>query len=139
MKRHIRTYAQTVRAASTEANGRRIVDVFLALLMTHWFDEITLDRVAVDAEVTVQTIVRRFGGKDGLLNEAARIFGDQINAQRATTPGDVDRLVANLMTDYEKTGDAVIRLLALEPRHPALKTVLDFGRNEHKRWASDAF
>src|SRR5262249_2294307 len=47
--------------------------------------------------------------------------------------------VENLIGDYEKTGDAVIRLLALEPRHPALKTVLDFGRGEHQNWVSGVF
>jgi len=27
----------------------------------------------------------------------------------------------------------------LEPRHPALKEVLDFGRSEHRDWSSTAF
>ena len=66
-------------------------------------------------------------------------MGGQIEAQRAAPPGDIDRLVENLIGDYEKTGDAVIRLLALEPRHPALKRVLDFGRSEHQRWVAGVF
>ena len=56
-----RHYAQRARAQATEATARRIVDAFLARLMAQWFDEITLDRVAEDAGVTVQTVVRRFG------------------------------------------------------------------------------
>jgi hypothetical protein len=48
-------------------------------------------------------------------------------------------LVENLLGDYEKTGDAVVRLLALEPRHPTLKTVLDFGRRSHREWTCRAF
>jgi AcrR family transcriptional regulator len=134
-----RRYSQTVRAQSAEATGRRIADAFLARLMAHWYDEITLDRVAEDAGVTVQTVVRRFGGKEGLLASAVKTLADQINARRATPPGDTRRLVDNLIDDYEQTGDAVIRLLALEPRHPALKEVLDFGRGEHRRWVSTAF
>jgi AcrR family transcriptional regulator len=139
MKTATRSYHQSARAESTEATGRRIVEAFLARLMEQWFDEITLDRVAEDAGVTVQTLVRRFGGKEGLLTSAVEIMGAQIVAQRAAPPGDIDRLVENLIGDYEKTGDAVIRLLALEPRHPALKTVLDFGRGEHQRWVSAVF
>jgi AcrR family transcriptional regulator len=134
-----RRYVQRVRAQAAEATARRIVEAFLALLMEHWFDEITLDRVAENAGVTVQTVVRRFGGKDGLLADAVDTLATQINTRRAAPPGDVGRLVENLLADYEQTGDAVIRLLALEPRHPALKAALDFGRSEHRRWVSGVF
>jgi AcrR family transcriptional regulator len=134
-----RGYSQGARALAAEDTGRRIADAFLARLMRQWFDEITLDAVAKDADVTVQTVVRRFGGKEGLLAGAVRTLGAQINERRAAAPGDVGRLVANLIADYEETGDAVLRLLALEPRHPCLGEFLDFGRNEHRRWVSAAF
>jgi len=139
MKQPRRRYAQRARAQSTEATGRRIKAAFLARLMTQWFDEITLERVAHDAAVTVQTVLRRFGGKEGLLASAVRSLAKQIEARRAAPPGDLDQLVDNLISDYERTGDAVIRLLALEPRHPALKKVLDLGRNHHRQWAARAF
>jgi AcrR family transcriptional regulator len=134
-----RRYSQSARAQSAEATAQRIVDAFLARLMTQWYDEITLDRVAEDAGVTVQTVVRRFGAKEGLLANAVKTMGAQINAQRAAPPGDRGRVVDNLVADYEQTGDAVIRLLALEPRHPAVKEVLDFGRREHRQWVANAF
>ena len=138
MKIVTRAYHQTARAESAEATGRHIVEAFVVRLMDHWFDEITLDQVAEDAGVTVQTVVRRFGGKEGLLSSAAQVIGAQVTAQRSS-PGDVDKLVENLIGDYEKTGDAVIRLLALEPRQPVLKKLLDFGRSEHRRWVSKSF
>jgi AcrR family transcriptional regulator len=134
-----RIYHQSTRSESTEATGRRIIEAFLPRLMTQWFDEITLDSVAADAGVTVQTVVRRFGGKEGLLTGAVATLADRIEAQRAAPPGDLDQLVNNLVGDYEKTGDAVVRLLALEPRHPALKAVLDIGRAEHRQWTANAF
>jgi AcrR family transcriptional regulator len=134
-----RRYTLGVRAQAAEETGRRISDAFLARLMTQWFDEITLDRVAADAGVTVQTVVRRFGGKDGLLAGAVRTFGDRVLATRAAPPGDVARLVANLVADYEQTGDAVLRLLALEERHPSLRGVLDYGRDEHRKWVAAGF
>jgi AcrR family transcriptional regulator len=134
-----RTYAQTVRAEAAEATGQRIVDAFIARLMGQWFDEITLDAVAADADVTVQTVIRRFGGKEGLLAAAVKVVGQQINARRAAPSGDIDRLIHNLVEDYEKTGDPVLRLLALETRHAALKQVTDFGRSEHRRWVAAAF
>jgi AcrR family transcriptional regulator len=131
-----RGYSQSLRAQSAEATGRHIVEAFLARLKRQWYDEITLARVAEDAGVTVQTVVRRFGDKEGLLGQAVRLMATQINACRATPPGDIETLVDHLLEDYEQTGDAVIRLLALEPRHPALKEVLDFGREQHRTWIS---
>src|SRR5215472_17367772 len=139
MKTVARSYHQTARAEAAEATGRRIIDAFLARLMQEWFDEITLDAVAEDAGVAVQTVIRRFGGKEGLLSGAVKVMGTQIETQRASPPGEIDRLVENLIADYEKTGDAVLRLLALEARHPAVKAVVDFGRGEHRRWVSAAF
>jgi AcrR family transcriptional regulator len=134
-----RPYAQTARAQSAEATARRIVEAFLERLMTQWFDEITLDKVAHEAGVTVQTVIRRFGSKEGLLAEAVKVMGVQISAQRAAPSGDIDRLVRHLMEDYERTGDAVLRLLALEPRYPDLKPILDYGRGEHRKWVSYGF
>jgi AcrR family transcriptional regulator len=130
---------QRARAEAAEATGQRIVDAFLARLMAQWFDEITLDSVAEDADVTVQTVVRRFGGKEGLLSASVKKLAAQIKMQRAAPPGDLDRLVENLVGDYETTGDTILRLLALEPRHPALKRFLDIGRRWHRQWNRDAF
>jgi AcrR family transcriptional regulator len=139
LNRAPRHYIQRARAQSAEATARHIAGAFLELLMKQWFDEITLERVAQDAGVTVQTVVRRFGGKEGLLSSAVKTLAAQINARRAGPPGDLGRLVHNLIEDYEQTGDAVIRLLALEPRHVDLKEVLNFGRAEHRRWVSTSF
>jgi len=134
-----RSYHQKARAESAESTGKRIVEAFLTRLMQQWFDEITLDSVAEDAAVTVQTVVRRFGGKEGLLKSAVDMLAPQITSRRAAPTGRLDELVRNLVGDYEETGDAVIRLLALEHRHPSLKRVLDFGRSEHRRWVLGAF
>lgn len=134
-----RRYKQTARAQAAQATAQHIVDAFLARLMKQWFDEITLDCVAQDAGVTVQTVVRRFGGKEGLLTEAVKIIEAQVKERRAAPPGDIGRLVENLIEDYEQSGDAVIRLLALEPRHDVLKVFLDHGRSEHRTWVADSF
>jgi AcrR family transcriptional regulator len=132
-----RQYEQTVRAQSTEETGRKITDAFLARLMKEWFDEITLDRIAHDAGVTVQTVIRRFGGKEGLLAASIDTLAAGINAQRAMPTGDIDSLVKNLFADYERTGDAILRFLALEPRYPALKQFADIGRRSHRQWLTD--
>jgi len=134
-----RPYTQTARAASAEDTARRIIGAFTARLMTHWFDEITLDAVAADADVTVQTIIRRFGGKDGLLPGAVEIIAAQVAARRDAPPGDIDASIRGLVTDYEHCGDAILRLLALESRHEVLHKFLEIGRGEHRAWVAFAF
>lgn len=134
-----RRYTQRARAQAAEATGQRIIDAFLARLMLHWFDEITLDAVAADANVTVQTVVRRFGGKEGLLRDAVETLANRIDERRASPAGDLDRAIVKLIEDYETTGDTVIRLLALEQRHPPLGPFLQYGRSRHRRWASEVF
>jgi AcrR family transcriptional regulator len=134
-----RPYRQTARAESAEATGRRIVDAFLKRLQQQWYDEIKLEQVAEDASVTVQTVVRRFGGKPGLLAEAIRVMVRDAKERRATPPGDPERLVRNLVADYERTGDTIIRLLALEPRHAVLHEHLTHARCRHRDWIARAF
>jgi AcrR family transcriptional regulator len=134
-----RAYSQTTRAQSAEATGKRIVEAFLARLMKQWYDEITLDRIAEDAGVTVQTVVRRFGGKEGLLASTVKVLGTQIDARRAAPGPDIHRHIDHLVEDYEQIGETVLRLLASEPRHPALSEFLDFGRRSHREWVTTAF
>jgi AcrR family transcriptional regulator len=134
-----RQYRQTVRAKSATATGQRIVAVFLKLLGEQWYDEITLDRVAEGAGVNVQTILRRFGGKAGLLAEAIAAMVRSAAERRATPPGDPVRLVRNLVDDYERSGDTIIRLVALEPRHAALREHLAPARLRHREWIARAF
>ena len=85
MKTATRSYHQGARAESAEATGRRIIEAFLARLMDHWFDEITLDRVAEDAGVTVQTVVRRWAAGP-FLGPAARRFGGPFGPRTAAEP-----------------------------------------------------
>jgi AcrR family transcriptional regulator len=134
-----RQYRQDARAASAAATAERILDAFIALARERWLDEVTLDEVARDAGVTVQTVIRRFGGKDGLLDAAAERMGRQIQAVRETAPGRIAEGIAALLRDYEETGDMVVRLLAQELRYPALRPLMDRGRAWHKEWLEGLF
>jgi AcrR family transcriptional regulator len=134
-----RPYRQRVRAAAAAATGRRILDAFIGLMRERWLEDVTLDEVARAAGVTVQTVVRRFGGKDGLLAAADAHLQQEITARRATPPGVVERAIPALVADYEVTGDLVVRLLAQEPRHPALSGLLGRGRAFHRAWVAGVF
>lgn len=134
-----RSYHQSTRAESAAETGRSIVEAFLVRLREQWFDEITLDQVAEDAGVTVQTVIRRFGGKAGLLAEAVQAMKSHAKERRAAPPGNINQLAKNLIDDYEANGDVVIRLLALEERHPELQKHLMLGRDWHRQWITNNF
>lgn len=134
-----RRYRQTARAEMAEITGRRILEAFNGRLLSGWFDEIRLEDVAADAGVTVQTVIRRFGGKDGLLEAAADQLNREVQGRRAVAPGDLAGVAQALMDDYEQAGDLVMRSLAQEDRHPAMRRMTDFGRAFHRAWVQAAF
>lgn len=134
-----RPYQQGARAVAAEATGERILNAFLARIETQWFDEITLEAVARDAGVTVQTVIRRFGGKEALMGAAIGHFGQAVIRRRAAQPGDIRRIIAAVTEDYEVSGDMVVRLIAQEDRFPALKAAGDIGRAHHRAWLSTMF
>ncbi len=134
-----RPYRQTARAAAAEATAQRILDAFTSRLRDRWFDEITLDDIAQEAGVTVQTVIRRFGGKDGLLDAAHQRFGTEIRRRRDVPQGDAARALDAIIDDYETIGDLIIRVLAQEDRYAPLRAVSDIGRAVHRAWTGEIF
>lgn len=134
-----RAYRQTSRAAAAEATGERILLAFRERLERSWFEEIRLEDVARDAGVTVQTVIRRFGGKEGLLDVAAQRIGEAVEQRREVVPGAALGAVRAVIRDYEASGDLIIRMLAQEDRYPALRRITDIGRASHRRWVESVF
>jgi AcrR family transcriptional regulator len=134
-----RQYRQSARAQAAEATANRIVDAFALQLRERWFDEIRLEDVARHAGVTVQTVIRRFGSKEGLLEATHERLGNEIRQRRVVAPGDAKGAVASIVEDYETVGDLVVRSLAQEDRYPAVKAMTDIGRASHREWISRAF
>jgi len=135
-----RPYRQTARSASTESLRQGIVAAFHNLLLRRWIDEITLDEVAVSAGTTRQTVIRLFGGKDGVLDAVMDRVREEA-VPRISLPGKVSRRAAlkALIAHYEAVGDMVVRFLAQEERHPALRPILADGRREHRAWVTERF
>ena len=90
--------------------------------------------------MTVQTVIRRFGGRDGLLASAAEREAERVVRQRDEAPvGDPARAVRVLVDHYEAMGDRVLRLLAEEERVPRLREIADRGRRLHRDWCARVF
>ena len=65
-----RPYRMVARAANVVATGERILDATVEAFWKRPSDQISLDDVARRSGVSVQTVIRRFRGKDGLLAAA---------------------------------------------------------------------
>ncbi len=134
-----RKYQQTARAEAAATTHRRIVEAFIGFLRERWLDEITLNEVAEAAGVTVQTVIRRFSGKEGLLKAAVEVLAGEIDQRRTVPQGGIREIVQALVRDYEAIGDMIIRCLAQEERNPMIKIFLDTGRRAHPQWLAECF
>ena len=135
-----RTYDMTTRAESAARTRERILDAAIDLFWQTPTDRLSLEAVAEDAGVSVQTVIRKFGGKDGLLEAAGQREASRIGAQRGQAPvGDVPGAMAVLVDHYEEMGDRVLRLLAEEARVPGLAAIVEQGRDVHTQWCARVF
>ncbi|HEY7850198.1 MAG TPA: helix-turn-helix domain-containing protein, partial [Ktedonobacterales bacterium] len=62
-----RRYRMTSRATAAAETAQRILRATTDLYMERWLEDLTLEEVAARAGVTVQTVLRRFGSKTGLV------------------------------------------------------------------------
>src|SRR5262245_44333330 len=100
-----RGYQMTARAETAADTGRRIVAAAKELFLSLDYEEVTLQAIAERAGITLQTVIRRFGSKEGLVNAVADEWGDEIHRSRTVTrPGDIDEAVRLLVASYEEMG-----------------------------------
>ena len=128
------------RAEAAAATGERILDAATELFFEDPTHDATLDEVAARAGVSVQTVIRRFGGRDGLFAAAALRAREEVDAQRSTAPvGDVAGTVRVLLDHYEAHGETALRMLADEQRNPRLAALVEDGRAMHAEWCERVF
>ncbi|MEO6513032.1 MAG: helix-turn-helix domain-containing protein, partial [Nocardioides sp.] len=84
-----RKYTMGARAEAVEETRQRILGALVALAGERPFAEITLAAIAERAEVSVQTVLRRFSSRDALVAEAMDAAMGDVEDERRTPPGDV--------------------------------------------------
>lgn len=136
----MRAYRQNIRAQRVEENEARILEAAERLFSTVLFDRVTLDAIAREAGVTIPTLQRRFGSKEGILTAVGEKVRARVGRQRGTPPaGDLRAAIRQLVEHYELEGRLVWHLLRQEDDSPALAAALDEGRATHRRWVAVAF
>jgi AcrR family transcriptional regulator len=134
-----RPYRMTSRAEAANATAERILDAVTELFWERPTDQVVLRDVAERAGVTVQTVLRKYAGKEALLAAAADRAMSRTQAERAVTPGDVDTAIEVLLDHYEQLGAKVLRLLAEELTSPTLAELAERGRALHREWCTTVF
>lgn len=127
-----------VRGARAEETRARIVAVAQEQLADPAVD-ITLEGVAAAAGVSVRTVLRVFGTKEGLVLAAIDTVRDDASRPAAEPPESVEAAVRLVFDDYERIGDRVVRVLAQEHRVAGFAAVAAEGRQRHREWLVAAF
>jgi AcrR family transcriptional regulator len=135
-----RPYRMVARAEATAASAERILDAAVELFWERPAEQISLEEVAKRSGLSVQTVIRRFGSKEGLLAAAGKRESERVQGLRDEAPvGDTIVAVRVLVEHYELLGDRVLKLLAEEQRLPELRPIADQGRALHRDWCRRVF
>ena len=106
-----RPYRMRARAKAAAATGQKILDAAEAVFDERPIDEFTLAEVAERAGVTVQTVIRRFGSRKGLIAATLVHVGVKMGKDRSSPTDDPRTEVDVLVDHYERFGDRILRLL----------------------------
>ncbi|PZG57025.1 TetR family transcriptional regulator [Spongiactinospora gelatinilytica] len=134
-----RSYRMSARSAAMEVTRTRVIEAAAALWMRQWFDDVTLQHIADEAGVSVQTIVNHFGGKEGLADAVAEWVASQTAVARQAPTGDVAAIVTVLFADYERHGAANVLWTAQMDRVPVAGRAAAHARAQHRAWLEQVF
>lgn len=139
MKRR-RAYDRTLRAKKAAETEAGIIVEAERLFATQPFDRVTLGAVAEAAGVTIPTLQRRFGNKEGLFAACGAVVVARVERQRGAPPvGDVTACIHELVEHYEREGAMMWNLLRQESDVPLLQALLAEGRAKHRAWVGHVF
>lgn len=128
------------RAEAAEATRLRILEAARRQFADLPYEQVSLAGVARRADVTVQTVLRRFESKERLFAAVATSRAASITGARdAVQAGDVAGAIATLVDSYEHWGDEVLHLLTEEQRSHVIREVTQSGRTYHHAWIRRVF
>jgi len=134
-----RAYEMRTRADTAAQTRERIINATIELGNEKPILALTLPAIASLAGVSVQTVLRQFGSRDGLLDAATESATSRVLAERAVNPGDVSTAISTLFDHYELRGDGVLLLLGQEHWEPRAADITAAGRRLHRDWVTRVF
>ncbi len=130
-----RPYRKSLRAETEKATGEAIIKAALTAFAQEPFDRVTLQSIADDSGVTVQTVIRRFGSKEALFEtlverEAPRVLASRTVADDAGLPAAIEALLSH----YEQDGEMILNFISQEHLFEPVRAVVEQGRRVHQEW-----
>ena len=127
------------RAASVAATRQRIVAAAVAASRELLTLEVTLEQVADRAGVSVQTVLRHFGSRDGLFDAAMEAARGEVMAERWAPAGDARAAVRAVVDHYEARGEFAMVMLGQEGADERVRRLTADGRAAHRQWTQECF
>ncbi len=134
-----RAYTKVARAEAEERTRAALVDAADDAFFAGPWEQTSLESIAQAAGVTKQTLLRHFGSKDGLLEQALRRASADVEEQRMGAPtDDIPGAVDNLLDHYEQRGGRAMRSTNFDRDGP-LAELAQMARQFHYDWVDHAF
>lgn len=134
-----RDYDMTLRNAQAEQTRADILQALMEVVAERPLAAVTLPRVAERAGVTVRTLLRNFGSRDGLFAAGLEYGSSVVIAERTVDPDDVDLSLSALVDHYERTARQTMLLLGQESWEPVAAAVTASGKALHRAWVEGVF
>jgi AcrR family transcriptional regulator len=134
-----RGYAMATRAAAAADTRARILRTLVDLSMERLTVDIVLGDIAARAGVSVQTILRHFGSREGLFDVAVDFAAAEVLEERIAPVGDAAAAVHVIIDHYELRGDWVIAMLGQELGDARIRRITELGRQTHRAWVETVF
>lgn len=134
-----RSYQQTVRAQVAAENEERILAAAEELFSRETFDRLSLAALAEHAGVSIPTLQRKFGNKEGLFAAVGERIRTRVMSEREPSGDDVDAALDALLSHYERDGRLVWHMLKQEADVPMLQGAMQSARAIHRLWVEQVF
>jgi AcrR family transcriptional regulator len=135
-----RAYHQRQRANSAARTRRALLEAAEREFFDGLWEQASLESIAARAGVTKQTLLRHFGSRDRLLEQAMLRAQDAVRDERWAVPrDDVAAAVDNLIDHYERHGKQALAIAALDGRQDFAGQVNRRARQLHYDWVEHAF
>lgn len=132
-------YTMTTRAAAVERTRARIIDSCVALHGERRVTDIALDDIAARADVSVQTVLRHFGTRQGLVEASFERAQQAVADERRTPVGDVRGAIRVIVDHYQRRGDQALLMLAQEDHEELMARITTLGKAIHRAWVEEVF
>src|SRR5262245_52363731 len=134
-----RIYTMGARAESTIETRERILDAVMSLSEERLSLEIVLADVAERSGVSIQTVLRHFGDRRGLFEQARGRQVKRVRAERAAPVGDSPAAVRTIVAFYERMGEWSLMLQAQEHSDELSRQTVELARRVHREWVEEIF